>query len=194
MNEDVLWGHAFGSWADMKAVMGRVRKWRKEGFYLEVDQLDGYDYQQLKDALRNHESVGNIKEPWKHLVRDEFDIFKTPEVFHAKLYGPGPIIHRQHAKEPEPLDHYVLQQEGPNAYPAISCAMTRTEALRHVDQPANNVITTVLKVVKRVDRWVDPKELRIREIKRAAAAVAENPSPENMDALRCALALEQHAD
>lgn len=187
MKSDVLWGYAFGNWSDTTSALKRVKKLYHEGFYVDVNQLSVYEIHKLREALRDKSKFGNIDKPWKHLFRDSFDPWKNNEIFHLRLYGPGPIIHSMPQQKIEQRDHYVLQQDNPTAYPVISCALTRAMALRQFVKPPVGKIVTILKVMECKDFRLDAKTAITNDVVKLANDVQVDPTVANIVNLRHAL-------
>jgi hypothetical protein len=95
---DVLWNYAFGTHQDMKATYKRAKKFRKLGFFVEVDELSKQDNTTIFKMCSN-DFYCNPAIMINDISYDLSKVIKTYEMYHKnqsfyliKLYGPQHIL------------------------------------------------------------------------------------------------------
>ena len=95
---DVLWNYAFGTHQDMKATYKRAKKFRKLGFYVEIDELSNQDNITIFKMVSNNFYcnpsfvIDNVKYDLSKVIKT-YDMYQKNQSFYLiKLYGPQHIL------------------------------------------------------------------------------------------------------
>jgi hypothetical protein len=165
---DVLWAQGFGTIVDIKKIFSRVKRFRKYGFYAVVDELTQHDRENLIETIKSGDEsmVNNIQVSKKYIICPEQTIYKSSDVYHIRVYGPGPIKTQMKTPTHGKRNYMVLQFHATDQS-IINCSvpMTLREARKSVESCSAR-ICMIVKVVETRDRIAEEKA---RSLDRVAA-------------------------